>query len=101
MSQELGNGWAENVHPEDFDRCVNLYRTAFDARRPFSMTYRLKRHDGAYRELLDNGAAFYRSGEFAGYFGSCIDVTDLHALESQLRQTQKMDAIAADRGRGP
>jgi len=93
MSQELGNGWAENVHPEDFDRCVNLYRTAFDARRPFSMTYRLKRHDGAYRELLDNGAAFYRSGEFAGYFGSCIDVTDLHALESQLRQTQKMDAI--------
>jgi PAS domain S-box-containing protein len=93
MDQEVGNGWAENVHPEDFDRCVETYRSAFAARRPFTMTYRLKRSDGEYRELLDNGAAFYRNGEFAGYFGSCIDVTDFKVLESQLRQTQKMEAI--------
>ena len=93
MEQELGNGWAEGVHPEDFDRCLKTYIGAFDARQPFSMMYRLRRADGVYRQILDNGAPFYRSGAFAGYFGSCIDVTDQQAVEAQLRQAQKMEAV--------
>jgi len=93
MEQELGNGWAEGVHPDDFERCLGIYVTSFDARRPFSMTYRLRRADGVYREILDNGAPFYRSDEFAGYFGSCIDVTDRQLFEAQLRQAHKMEAL--------
>lgn len=93
MEEEIGNGWAEGVHPDDFDRCLSIYVTSFDARQPFSMTYRLRRFDGVYRDILDNGAPFHRSGEFAGYFGSCIDVTDRQVAEAQLRQAQKMDAL--------
>ncbi|HJU20297.1 MAG TPA: ATP-binding protein [Stellaceae bacterium] len=93
MEQELGNGWAEGVHPDDFERCLKTYIGAFDARQPFSMTYRLRRADGLYRQILDNGAPFYRAGVFAGYFGSCIDVTEQQAAEAQLRQAQKMEAI--------
>jgi PAS domain S-box-containing protein len=93
MEQEVGNGWAENVHAEDFDRCLEIYLTAFHARQPFTMTYRLKRLDGAYREILDNGAPFYRHGVFAGYFGSCIDISDRTEMEGQLRQAQKIQAI--------
>lgn len=78
MEQEVGFGWAENVHPEDYDRCVGVYVDAFDARRPFSMEYRMRRHDGEFRWLLDNGAPFYREGRFAGYFGSCVDVHEQH-----------------------
>lgn len=58
MAQEVGNGWAENVHPDDFDRCLDIYVSSFNAHRPFTMTHRLKRHDGVYREILDNGAAY-------------------------------------------
>jgi len=83
MEQELGNGWAENVHPDDFERCLNIYVTSFDVRERFSMIYRLRRSDGVYREILDNGAPFYRGGIFAGYFGSCIDVTDLGELQAR------------------
>jgi signal transduction histidine kinase len=93
MEQELGNGWAEGVHPEDFDRCLRTYVTAFDARENFTMMYRLRRHDGTYRYILDNGAPFYRGGEFAGYFGSCIDVTEQRATEEQLRQAQKLETV--------
>jgi len=93
MEQELGNGWTEGVHPDDFHRCLETYVDAFDARRPFSMMYRLRRADGAYREILDNGAPFYRGGAFAGYFGSCIDVSDQQAAEAQLRQAQKTEAL--------
>jgi signal transduction histidine kinase len=93
MEQEVGNGWAENVHTDDFNRCLDIYVSSFNARKPFTMTYRLKRHDGVYREILDNGAAFHRGGEFAGYFGSCIDISDRTEMEAQLRQAQKMEAI--------
>lgn len=94
MEQELGDGWAENVHRDDFDRCLRTYVESFDARRPFSMTYRLRRHDGEYRYILDNGAPFTRGGEFAGYFGSGIDVTEQMTLEARLRQAQKREAVA-------
>jgi two-component system, sensor histidine kinase PdtaS len=78
MEQELGFGWAEAVHPEDYDRCMGIYTTAFDAREAFTMPYRLRRHDGEYRWLLDNGRPYHDdSGSFAGYFGSCIDITDM------------------------
>ncbi|MGA8319547.1 MAG: ATP-binding protein [Xanthobacteraceae bacterium] len=93
MEHELGNGWAEGVHKDDFDRCLNIYTTAFDARERFSMIYRLRRHDGTYRQILDNGAPYYRGGKFAGYFGSCIDVTEQLDIEAQLREAQKMDAV--------
>ncbi len=93
MEQELGNGWAEGVHPDDFQHCLDTYVTAFDARQQFSMMYRLRRVDGVYRDILDNGAPFYRGGVFAGYFGSCIDISDQRSAEAQLRQAQKMEAV--------
>jgi PAS domain S-box-containing protein len=84
MEHELGNGWSENVHPDDFDRCLNTYVEAFDARETFSMEYRLRRHDGEYRWLLDNGIPLWEpAGEFAGYIGSCIDITERKQAEDQ------------------
>ena len=49
------------------------------------MPYRLRRHDGVYRWFLDNGAPFYRNGQFAGYFGSCIDITEQREYEERQR----------------
>ncbi|WP_075215260.1 sensor histidine kinase [Mongoliimonas terrestris] len=77
LDLELGFGWAEGVHPDDHARCVEIYTRAFQARESFSMDYRLRRHDGEYRWLRDNGRPFDRNGAFAGYFGSCIDITDM------------------------
>ena len=76
MEQEQGYGWAEGVHPDDLDACVSRYKLAFDAREKFSLTYRLRRHDGVYCWLLDNGAPYYKAGVFAGYFGTCVDISE-------------------------
>jgi diguanylate cyclase (GGDEF)-like protein/PAS domain S-box-containing protein len=88
MEQEMGNGWLDGVHPGDYNRCLKTYLEGFDARCEFSMQYRLKRHDGQYRWVQDNGSPFYLpSGEFAGFIGSCIDVTEnikeISSLEHQ------------------
>ena len=59
LEQESGNGWAENVHPEDFDRCLQIYVSSFDARRPFEMEYRMRHHTGQYRWILDRAVPRY------------------------------------------
>lgn len=81
MEDLLGFGWAEDVHPDDYDRCVSIYVTAFDARETFSMPYRLRGKGGVYRWFLDNGTPYYRNGRFAGYFGSCTDITEQRELQ--------------------
>jgi PAS domain S-box-containing protein len=90
IDRELGNGWAERVDPEDLQRCLDTYIQAFDRREAFRMEYRLRRHDGEFRWLLDIGAPrFNPDGSFAGYIGSCIDVTEQRRSDEQLRQVQE------------
>lgn len=88
MEQELGNGWAENVHPDDFDRCLEIYVTSFDARKEFRMEYRLRRHDGEYRWILDEGRPVWDDrGTFAGYIGCCLDITDQRQANADLARS--------------
>ena len=85
MELELGNGWAEGVHPEDFAACLQIYQQHFDARQSFQMEYRLRRYDGEYRWILDAGAPrFLDDGTFAGFSGACLDITDRKRAEAEL-----------------
>ncbi len=89
MEQECGNGWAEGVHPDDFKRCLETYVTAFDARQSFSMDYRLRRSDGQYRWLSDDGIPLFEENEFKGYIGSCIDITERKLMEIALHNSEE------------
>src|SRR6266567_1319692 len=96
IEQEMGNGWAEGVHPDDFQRCLDIYVSAFDAREPFVMQYRLRRHDGEYRWISDSGVPRYDAEkDFAGYIGSCVDVTELITKEQALRESEERMSLAA------
>jgi len=100
FEMELGNGWAEGVHHEDFQRCMDTYLDAFVARRAFRMEYRLRRHDGRYRWLLDTGVPrLAPSGAFAGFIGSCIDITDSKLARDDLdrlvrERTSELESFA-------
>jgi PAS domain S-box-containing protein len=86
MEQEVGNGWSEGVHPADFQPCVDYYLASFAARRTFTMEYRLKRADGQYRWLIDTGVPrFGTTGDFLGYIGSCVDISERKQNEQALQ----------------
>ena len=90
--QEEGNGWAEGVHPDDFDRCLKTYVTAFDKREKFEMEYRLRNAKGEYRWLLDIGTPNYDAkGEFVGYIGHCFDIDD--KVKSDAEQKKKNEEM--------
>lgn len=91
LEQEVGNGWAENVHPEDFQRCLQIYISSFEARQPFAMEYRLRHRSGQFRWILDNGVPRYSAdGTFEGYVGGCLDI---HEEKEARRKLQ--DALTA------
>ena len=82
---EFGNGWAEGVHPEDLRRCMDTFLQAIDRREEFRAEYRLRRHDGKYRWVLDIGVPrFDQDRSFVGYIGIGVDVTDRRRAEEAL-----------------
>jgi PAS domain S-box-containing protein len=90
LEKELGDGWIQGVHPHDVTSLSESYTKSFDQHVPFTITYRVKRHDGEYRWLVDTGTPrFDPDGSFAGYIGSCIDETDRRAAEEVLRNVSR------------
>ena len=78
--------------PDNLERCLKIYTTAFDAREPFEMEYRLRSTDGSYRSVFDQGSPrFTDDGEFAGYIGSCVDITErVHAQEQAIQHQAEL-----------
>jgi len=90
LEQERGDGWKASIHPDDLDSCQNACRQAFAAREPCTLEYRLRRHDGEYRWVIDQSKPYYTPPEnFAGYISTCSDVTERKQAESSLLKSEK------------
>ncbi|MBH8574095.1 PAS domain S-box protein [Nostocaceae cyanobacterium CENA369] len=89
LEQELGHGWAEGIHPEDLQNCLDTYFSAFAARQPFEMEFQLRRGDKEYRWILDTGVPRFNSdGSFAGFIGSCVDISERQAALRDRKQAE-------------
>jgi PAS domain S-box-containing protein len=94
LEQELGDGWAAGIHPDDMESCCSTYGAAFDARRDFHVEHRFRRADGEYRWLLCSGVPrFGPDGEFTGYVGNCSDITDLKRSRDEDVARQKLESV--------
>ena len=90
LDQELGNGWSTGVHPDDLQRCLDIYTQAFAARREFSMEYRLRHRSGEFRWIWDTGAPVYDPDEtFEGYVGSCVDMSKQKKSQEEAQRLQQ------------
>ncbi|MEZ4702836.1 MAG: PAS domain S-box protein [Rhodothermales bacterium] len=90
LHDELGMGWTQSLHTDDLHRFQSVYRSSFDLQKPFTVEYRLLRADNTYRWILDSGSPRYTAtGEFAGYIGSCIDITDKKQMEEEVRHSEE------------
>jgi PAS domain S-box-containing protein len=91
--QEAGSGWLEGIHEDDREHFRRDYLDAFSARRAFRLEYRLRRHDGQYRWLLDQGVPrFDEQGSFIGYLGSCVDITQRVEANERIHRLSDMYA---------
>ncbi len=99
MEEELGDRWMEGVHAEDLNHCKEAYKHACEQQLPFQMEYRIRRHDGIYRWMLDTGVPrYFESGEFAGYVGSCVDISDAKTAAREMESiNEKLTELVDER----
>lgn len=96
LEQELGSGWAENLHPEDREAYYRAYEEAFRERRPYSAEFRIRRKDGTWRWILEHGTPLNSLEGFAGFIGSGIDITEKKEMEEVLRTARsELEVVTA------
>ena len=78
LQEELGQGWTQCVHPEDLPLSLETYERRVREGVPFEIEFRLRRHDGVYRWMLDRGVPIRMEGRFQGFVGSCVDIHERH-----------------------
>jgi two-component system CheB/CheR fusion protein len=84
IEEGIGDSWNKMIHPDDVQKVVSVYKTHFDKQEPFKIEYRLQKHDGEYHWILNNGVPRYdEDGNFAGYIGFCIDISEIKELEER------------------
>lgn len=87
LGQELGMKWLEGIHPEDINHFLQVYKSSFDTQKIFEVAFRLKNRNGVYRWILIKGIPrFGTDGSFAGYIGSCTDITDQKTIEEKIKK---------------
>ena len=86
LEQELGFGWAEDIHPEELEQVFQKYGAAFQHRLPLELEVRLRRGDGTYRWVMTSSIPrFSPEGTFVGYIGTGVDFTERKESEEALR----------------
>ena len=82
--EEMGYGWIEGLHPDDYARCAEIFDDAFIEHKEYSLEYRFRREDGQYRWLRETGAPRYSAdGKFGGYIGTCNDIHEMKIHEQR------------------
>jgi PAS domain S-box-containing protein len=93
----LGFGWFEAVHSEDRQTAHDTFVAANERREPFRLEYRLRRQDGAYCWAIDAAAPRYgREGDFLGYVGSVIDITERKRAEEERERLLLSEQVARE-----
>lgn len=96
LEEEVGRRWTELIHPDDQETYRLLYESHFEKRLPYRTEYRLLRHDGEYRWMLEDGKPLFSTdGAFTGYMGTCAEVhhQKLENEELEARVTQRTMAL--------
>ena len=87
MAEEAGDGWAAGIHADDLAGCLQIYLEHFERREPFEIEYRIRRHDGVYRYILDRGVPFQGpDGAFGGFVCSGIDIEERRQADRSKNQ---------------
>lgn len=90
VEQEMGNGWAEGIHPDDLTKCMRLYTDSFEHRKEYKMEYRLRRRDGQYRWISARGVPrFTTRGTFEGFIGACMDIHEQIIYQQKLKEDEE------------
>ncbi len=93
------DSWTAVVHPDDVERCREIYGRALEKREPFQLEYRVREAGGVERWILDTGLPKFSGKDFDGYVGSAVDITGLGRARAELSNLSRHLMQAHERER--
>jgi PAS domain S-box-containing protein len=96
LEDELGATFASSAHPEDREQLLERWRDAMKRREELRAEYRLRRHDGEFRWVLEVGVPRWVDGDFLGYVGTATDIHERREVEDALRESEQSFRELAD-----
>lgn len=90
LEDEVGDGWQASVHQEDLLEVVSTFQGYLERGEAFKREFRLRRHDGVYRWIVNTGVPRFTSdGKLVGYIGSCLDITERKEALETIRESEE------------
>ena len=87
VAPESNEGWMKQIHPDDLGKYLSKVSTSYEEKDAFKSEYRLRRHDGEYRWVLEVAKPTYSSNnEFTGFLASCTDIHDKKMMNEELEE---------------
>ena len=90
FDEALQREWMKAIHPDDYQRCSTIYRDSFLERKQYEVEFRLKRHDGQFRIMLERGSPLWIGESFAGFIGACADITEIREAQAQAEAANRI-----------
>jgi two-component system sensor histidine kinase/response regulator len=85
-----GYGWSKALHPDDVERALQVWKKAVETKSAYETEYRVRRHDGFYRDFLSRGTpVFKEDGSIQEWVGTCVDITERKRAEEALRESEE------------
>jgi len=90
ISEHLGDGWSQLLHPDDRPRAFAAWREALEGRASYDLEYRVRRHDGDYEWFKVLGKPIHDGeGRIVRWLGVATNINALKLLEEALKASEK------------
>jgi len=97
FEQSKNEGWSLVLHPQDYQRTLQVWQHSLTTGQAYQIEYRFKRYDGVYRWFLGQALPQKdQQGKIIKWFGTCTDIDEQKLTQVALEESRQREKAALE-----